>query len=197
MNYLAHAYLSFNEASILLGNMISDFVKGKAQYDFPAKIHSGIKLHRLIDEFTDSHAVTAKMKNIFRPHYRLYAGAFVDVVYDHFLAKDSIRFQEYGGLRKFTLHTYSLLEENQLWFPHPFASIFPYMKKDNWLFHYREMEGIRKSFNGVMHRARYLSESDIAFALFQENYQELQNGYEEFFPELFIFTQEQFAEFKN
>jgi hypothetical protein len=29
MNYLAHAYLSFNEPDILVGNLISDFVKGK------------------------------------------------------------------------------------------------------------------------------------------------------------------------
>lgn len=29
MNYLAHAFLSFNHQPILTGNMISDFVKGK------------------------------------------------------------------------------------------------------------------------------------------------------------------------
>jgi acyl carrier protein phosphodiesterase len=34
MNYLAHAYLSFNEPGILTGNMISDFVKGKRKYDY-------------------------------------------------------------------------------------------------------------------------------------------------------------------
>jgi hypothetical protein len=30
MNYLGHAYLSFNHQDILVGNMISDFIKGKA-----------------------------------------------------------------------------------------------------------------------------------------------------------------------
>jgi len=29
MNYLAHAYLSFDHEEILVGNLISDFVKGK------------------------------------------------------------------------------------------------------------------------------------------------------------------------
>ena len=28
MNYLAHAYLSFGNEPVLIGNMISDFVKG-------------------------------------------------------------------------------------------------------------------------------------------------------------------------
>ena len=29
MNYLAHAYLSFGYSELLVGNLISDFVKGK------------------------------------------------------------------------------------------------------------------------------------------------------------------------
>lgn len=35
MNYLAHAYLSFNDPEILVGNLISDFVKGKKKFDYP------------------------------------------------------------------------------------------------------------------------------------------------------------------
>ena len=35
MNFLAHAFLSFNDPDILTGNMISDFVKGKQKFDFP------------------------------------------------------------------------------------------------------------------------------------------------------------------
>jgi len=52
MNYLAHAYLSFNEPELLLGNMVSDYVKGKKQFDFPKRMQAGIRLHRAIDEFT-------------------------------------------------------------------------------------------------------------------------------------------------
>ncbi len=92
MNYLAHAFLSFNKKDILAGNMISDFVKGKAKYTYPGGIQNGIQLHRLIDEFTDGHPVTAEAKNYFRPQYRLYSGAFIDIVYDHFLALDSKQF---------------------------------------------------------------------------------------------------------
>ena len=86
MNYLAHAYLSFNEPAILVGNMISDFIKGKKQFDYPGPIQKGIRLHRDIDNFTDTHPVTQQLKSYFRPAYRLYSGAFSDVVYDHFLA---------------------------------------------------------------------------------------------------------------
>ncbi len=54
MNYLAHAYLSFHDPEVLVGNMISDFVKGKKQYDYPDGIQKGIRLHRIIDLFYGS-----------------------------------------------------------------------------------------------------------------------------------------------
>jgi acyl carrier protein phosphodiesterase len=96
MNYLAHAYLSFEITDITVGNMISDFVKGKQKLDYPIAIQQGIMLHRFIDSFTDSHAVTRQAKSFFKEAYGLYAGPLVDVVYDHFLANDPLRFPETG-----------------------------------------------------------------------------------------------------
>ena len=96
MNYLAHAYLSFEITDITVGNMISDFVKGKQKLDYPVAIQHGITLHRAIDSFTDSHAVTRQAKSFFKEDYGLYAGPLVDVVYDHFLANDPLRFPETG-----------------------------------------------------------------------------------------------------
>jgi len=119
MNYLAHAFLSFNKTDILAGNMISDFVKGKAKFDYPEDIQKGIHLHRLIDTFTDNHPTTAIAKKFFRPRYRLYSGAFTDVVYDHFLARDEKQFEEYGGLKIFSQIVYESLGINfSLYPPH-------------------------------------------------------------------------------
>lgn len=190
MNYLAHAYLSFGDADVLTGNMISDFVKGKAQYSYPAHIQHGIKLHRMIDNFTDFHPVTAKAKEFFRPKYRLYSGAFVDVVFDHFLALDTTAFANDGELEIFTQNIYNSLESSQSYFPVQFERMFPYMKSQNWLLHYRTREGIRKALGGVAYRAKYLDESQIAFEIFQHNYDELKDCYYQFFPELKQFSKE-------
>src|SRR4026207_901515 len=114
MNYLAHAYLSFEDKDILAGNIISDFVKGKRQFDYPSPIHAGIKLHRLIDDFTDQHAATREAKEFFRPDYRLYSGAFIDVVYDHFLATDETEFTD-SSLLAFSAKVYDSLEYNRNW----------------------------------------------------------------------------------
>jgi acyl carrier protein phosphodiesterase len=184
MNYLAHAFLSFDNQEILTGNMISDFVKGKKKFDYPLTIQKGIALHRMIDNFTDFHPATAIAKDFFRPHYRLYSGAFVDIVYDHFLALDQKQFESYGGLHAFTRIIYMQLDQEKNFFPLPFERLFPYMKTQNWLFEYRLKEGMRKSFGGLVHRAVYLNESDFAFKIFNEHYEELSDCYKLFFREL-------------
>src|ERR1043165_9218440 len=112
MNYLAHAYLSFNEPEIIVGNIISDFVKGRKKFDYPGPVQNGITLHRLIDEFTDVHPATQKAKLVFRPDYRLYAGAFTDIVYDHFLANDKSEFPEENSLKNFSGVVYSTLQDH-------------------------------------------------------------------------------------
>lgn len=188
MNYLAHAYLSFNLPEILVGNMINDFVKGKQQYDYPAAIQKGIRLHRAIDAFTDTHEATKKLKSFFQPNYRLYAGAFADVVYDYFLANDINEFATENELKQFSAVTYQVLEGNAFLLPEKFRQMLPYMKAQDWLYNYRFANGIQKSFGGLVRRATYLKESDIAFELFNQHLNEMQNCYTSFFPELKMAT---------
>jgi acyl carrier protein phosphodiesterase len=184
MNYLAHAYLSFNNPDILAGNMISDYIKGKKQFDYPPAVQKGIKLHRAIDNFTDTHAATQELKSFFRPQYRLYSGAFADVVYDHFLANDVMQFNTEADLKLFATSTYDVLQGFTDIFPLPFQKMFPYMKEYNWLYNYRYKWGIEKSFGGVVRRAAYLTESEIAFSIFNEHYAAMQVCYDNFFSDL-------------
>jgi len=183
MNYLAHAYLSFNQNEILAGNMISDFVKGKKRYDFPAGIQAGITLHREIDRFTDDHPANKNAKEIFRPTYRLYSAAILDVVLDHFLATDENEFPG-NALEIFADETYQKLDYSKDYFPEKFNLMFPNMKTQNWLYNYRLKWGIEKSLGGLVRRSKYMEESETAFRLFNENYSELSVCYQAFFPEV-------------
>lgn len=188
MNYLAHAYLSFDNPAILTGNMISDFVKGKKQFDYPTQIQKGIQLHRLIDEYTDYHVVTAEAKSFFRPAYRLYSGPFVDIVFDHFLAQQQEEFEQYRGLLNFTRNIFTTLDSQTAFFPFPFDQMYPYMKQQNWLWNYQFREGMKNSFGGLVRRARYLKESETAFDIFNANYDQLAHCFNRFFPELKSFA---------
>ncbi len=189
MNYLAHAYLSFDQPKILAGNMFSDFVKGKKQYEYERLILKGIVLHRRIDQFTDEHPVTKEMKKFFKPDYGLYAGAFADIVYDYFLANDTIIFNSPEALQEFSKKTYRYLDENILVAPLIFQQMFPYMKSQDWLSNYRFEWGIQKSFTGMTRRAKYISESEPAFKIFENNISALKPFYDAFFPQLKNYTE--------
>ena len=64
-----------------------------------------------------------KAKEVFRPHYRLYSGALMDIIYDHFLANDSKIFSG-GVLEHFTRTVYTILEENTVQLPEQFVQVF-------------------------------------------------------------------------
>jgi acyl carrier protein phosphodiesterase len=196
MNFLAHAYLSFGHSDVLTGNMISDFVKGKTKFDYAADIQKGIMLHRAIDTFTDAHEVTKKAMEIFRPHYRLYSGAIIDVVYDHFLASDKSTFKE-DELLHFSQHVYKTLEEKSSQLPLHFTHVLTYMKAENWLWNYRTTEGLEKSLKGLVRRAAYIHESDTAIRLFHQHYNLLQSHYAEFMADVKLFAKQQFDQSMN
>ena len=87
-----------------------------------------------------------------------------------------------------TLTTYAILDEQSAYFPEKFAMMYPYMKAHNWLYNYRYKEGIQKSFGGLVRRAAYLQESDTAYWLFINNYEELSMLYKLFFPEVKVMS---------
>jgi acyl carrier protein phosphodiesterase len=210
VNYLAHAYLYFGIPDVVVGNLISDFVKGRKQLDYPDSIRKGITLHRAIDSFTDTHPVTRHAKAYFRPVYGLYSGAIVDVAYDHFLANDPGAFAAdaeegragapgagrlageiepaaagaAGSLAPFAQQTYRQLATRESLFPERFARMFPYMRDQDWLYHYRYKEGIFNSFAGLARRAAYMPPPLRACELFEAHFADLEACYREFFPSL-------------
>jgi acyl carrier protein phosphodiesterase len=187
MNYLAHAYLSFDIPEIAVGNLISDFVKGKQKELYPPKIRQGIQLHRAIDGFTDAHPATKKAKTYFREEYGLYAGPLTDIVYDHFLANDKLVFPsgEMGSsLTSFANRTYNQVAGFEAYLPERFSRLFLYMRREDWLSHYRYKEMIFQSFQGLVRRARYMPQAEAAGRLFEAHYEDLEGCYAEFFPEV-------------
>lgn len=145
----------------------------------------------MIDSFTDSHPAVQEAKEIFRPAYRLYSGAFVDVSFDYFLANDAGEFTE-ESLAAFAQRVYRLAEQHATWFPARFAGMFPYMKRQNWLYGYRRQEGIFNSFEGLVRRAAYLSDSRPAVELMKQHLNDLERCYYHFWPELKAFAGEQY-----
>lgn len=165
--------------------MIGDYIKGSLILDsFPEGIRKGIKLHRKIDAFADQHPSSLKAKNLFRSDYRLYAGAFVDSLYDHFLANDPHYFPAEKSLFDFAGKVYGELEQQSQWLPEKFLNMLPYMVSHNWLYNYRTLKGMERSFEGVVRRAKYLDSSEKAYEIFVSHYYELNQYYFDFIDDM-------------
>ncbi|MFY7652930.1 MAG: ACP phosphodiesterase [Chitinophagaceae bacterium] len=153
MNYLGHAFFSLGNAEILAGQIIGDYVKGKQQYNYAPNIQKGIALHRLIDAFTDNHWAGKEAIQLFKPYANRYAPAFTDIVWDYFLANDTQFFFTEHHLNLFAQRSYQQLAAYQPVFPSNFQGMFNSMQQHNWLYNYRTLFGMEKSFQGLIYRA--------------------------------------------
>ena len=189
MNYLAHAYLSFGDTKILIGNMIADYVKGKQILNFDEGIQKGIVIHRMIDDFTDKHPIVKETKAIYRESAGRYDGSFLDITFDHFLALDTSEEPSEGWLN-FTLDIYNEVDKHLDYLPKDFVNFYRYMKAENWLYNYRFNWLIEKNFGRFAYHLKYLSSDAPVFVAFEQNYETLNESYNEFFPELKEFVKQ-------
>ena len=194
VNYLAHAYLSFDIPDVAVGNLISDFIKGKHKFDYPSTIRTGIDLHRAIDMFTDTHPAVREAKKAFKPDYGLYSSPLVDIAFDHFVANDRLLFPTPASLPAFASRTYDQLQARSSLFPDRFSRLFPYMREQDWLTGYRAKEGIFASFGGLARRATYMPPPSRACTLFEAHYQHIKDSYTAFFPDLEAYARRTLAE---
>ena len=184
MNFLAHLYLSGDNTSVMLGNFIGDFVKGKNLIEkVGPEMAKGIELHREIDFFTDQHPIVRESKKRLRPKYRHYSGVIVDVFYDHYLAKN---WNDYHHqlLPDYAARVYNLIQKNNALLPERVNMMMPYMIKGNWLVNYATLDGIHRALSGMTRRTPYESKMDESISDLTENYEEFKTEFITFFPEL-------------
>ena len=67
---------------------MADGIRGNNYLNFSEDIKKGILLHRYIDTFTDAHPIYRQSKRRLHEKYGHYSGVIMDIVYDHFLAKN-------------------------------------------------------------------------------------------------------------
>jgi acyl carrier protein phosphodiesterase len=182
MNFLAHSFLTFNDGQIV-GQFLEDFIRNRDRYSFPKDIQDGITLHRAIDTFTDSHPAIHEAKKVFSPLVRLYAGAFVDVSLDYFVAND-LQLNSLQGWKNHSLKVYRVLHEHYEHLPDNFRYMLTRMEQDNWLYNYRHDQNIKFSMRNVLNKAKYLDKDIPVFEAFLDNKDILQKCYDDFFPDL-------------
>lgn len=183
MNHLAHLFLGQAKSDWLIGNFIADHVKGKKIEDFTSGIQEGIRMHRAIDEYTDTHPEVLRSKKRLYPKYHKYAAVIIDVFFDHILAKN---WKDYSpiSLSSFTQSSYRILETHKDHLPNRSQRMLYYMKKDDWLGNYASIEGIGWALSGLSKRAKFESKMEESVHDLADDYDFYLDVFECFFPDL-------------
>ena len=196
MNFLAHAYLSFDQEKILVGNFAADFIKGRDLHLYEEGIQMGIMLHREIDTFTDTHPLVKAGQSYLRPKFRHYSTVISDIFFDYFLAKNWSTYSN-QPLENFASKTYDLMEQYHDQLPEDFNQMLNWMKNQNWLVAYGSQEGIQQALNGLTRRAKFDSKMNEATAVLKEKEQEFELIFFAFFEDLRTFAREKLTELQK
>ena len=151
MNFLGHFFLSGDDEQVTVGNFMADAVKGRDLSRFTEGLEQGIRLHRAIDSFTDSHPVQQQGRERAPAHAGRYASVVMDMYYDHILARYWEEFHP-EPLAVFTQRMYRLLERNLQVMPLRTQRMVPYMIQGDWLTSYASLKGIGRALDGLSRR---------------------------------------------
>lgn len=189
MNFLAHIYLSGDNEFVTIGNFIADGIRGKSYKKFPVDVQIGILLHREIDTYTDAHPIVRQSTKRLHKNYSHYSGVIVDILYDHFLAKN---WKDYSNvpLEIYVEQFYDSLEANFEMLPNRTQRMLPHMIADNWLLSYAKIEGIQRVLDGMNRRTKNISGMNTATNELKQYYAEFENEFTSFFEELRAFTKQ-------
>ncbi len=193
MNFLAHIYLSGNNDLIKIGNFMADGIRGNDYNQFPNEIKKGILLHRQIDTFTDSHVIYRKSKHRLHEKYGHYSGVIMDILYDHFLAKNWAQYSD-EDLEDYASNFYKSLTDNFEILTEKTKNLMPYMLDRNWLVSYRTVAGIEMILFQMDYRTKHRANMQEAIVELQLFYAEFENEFTLFFDELIQFSNQKIVE---
>jgi len=188
MNYLAHLFLADCDRLSLLGNLMGDFVKGRLDNTYPDGVTNGLILHRQIDKFTDNHTVFKESRRRISGELARFSGVLVDVFYDHFLATNWPLFSSVSFEHQ-TDKWIELLEGNtEFPLPEKFVFVLDAIKRDKMLHLYQTTDGVEFVLQRLSNRIRFDNNISDGIHELLNNYHELDNDFNRFFPELIAYT---------
>lgn len=193
LNFLAHLYLSGSNSKIMIGNFIADHIKGNQFTHLGPEIQQGIKLHRQIDTFTDTHEVTRRSKRRLHKRYGLFAGIVIDIFYDHYLAKNWNDYSEIP-LKIYVNSVYNLVKSNKEILPDKTLQMIPNMIKYNWLYNYKYQESIKNVLIGMNRRTNNKGQLDLAINDLKTLDKNFEKDFKSFFKDLQIFSHQKIKE---
>ncbi|MDP5134375.1 ACP phosphodiesterase [Rheinheimera baltica] len=183
MNYLAHTALAQPNHFSLVGNLLGDFCKGTALTTLPPPILAGLKNHRAVDVFTDSHPSVRDAKKVFSPSRRRFAGIALDVLFDHFLICHWTRFYD-QPFSEYKQQLYTNLAAAEHLMPASMALTMRSVRQHDWFLSYQQLTGLGHALDRIASRIRFNNQFAGIIEEIKPNYALLEQVFLQFYPQL-------------
>jgi len=189
MNYLTHLFLAEDTEESVIGNLLGDFVKGRLNDSYSPEIIKGIRTHRRVDYFTDTHEIVKKTKKLISDERSKYSGVLVDIFFDYFLTLNWDKFSD-TDFDTFIEKSYKILLKYQDIYPKKGKILIPRIVQKDWLRKYGDYEGLSLVFDRLSERVKRDNPLRGSESELRGNYSEMEESFNLFFPELIRYVDE-------
>lgn len=196
MNFVAHLFLSPCNDAFRVGSILADFTVGKMdqiEESFGPDISVGIRHHREVDRFTDSHDAVCACVNAMKDSFGIYGAIVSDVMFDHFLLR---HWKRYCTISKetFFASVYQSLTLMRPEFPRHYQVTVRRMLERRWLHTYEDVENTAYALQRIGERFTRKTPLSDALPGLKQHYDVLENTFLLFFPQLQRFSDELISE---
>lgn len=143
--------LAEDSATSIAGNFLGDFVKGQPEGRFPPAIVTGIRLHRSLDVYTDSHPAVRRAVRRLPLARRRFGRIALDLAFDHFLAR-CWQAEAPATFRAFRGRIYARLEADAAAMPPCAQRVAAVMAAEDWFLGYAHWDGIADALAAMSRR---------------------------------------------
>ena len=182
MNHLAHFHLAGDSDTLLVGALLADYHRGLLCGDLATGIEQGVRLHRSIDAFTDSHPAQKELRRLFPNGERRLAGVVLDMYFDHILATHWRRFHA-DSLWDFSQRVYLTMHDHAGALPAPAQAYLAHMSAQNLLWRYTELSVIKGALRHIGARLRQDSYMARASEQASQHLETIQQVFLDFYPQ--------------
>ena len=183
MNWLAHLNLSDSSPAARIGNLLPDILRGPELLLVPEEFAAGIRHHRAIDAYTDSHPVFRESTRRIDPPLRRYGAILVDVFYDHFLA---CNWSDYSSvsLEEFVGGFHASIDGFRDRLPEQAHVRLAGIRDEGLLLSYRKIDGIASALSRISQRLRRPVDLSPAVDQLSARYDDFEGDFRKFYPQL-------------
>ncbi len=186
MNWLAHIFLSEQKIDFQIGNFLADPLKGRSWENASEDMINGMKVHKIIDSYTDSHDIVSISKKRLREK-GLLKPIIIDLTYDYFLTKNWNKFCSIP-ICEFSQTFYTQAHDRKFHFPKNANSSVETMINRDLLNKYHNLDQLKISFERMdLRLSQRLRQRETAIGYFdvvEKNIDDLENDFLLFFPQL-------------